>query len=227
VARSLARRDRHPYSGQGSAPVGRGHLHCRLHVRSSRLPTTWPRAEGSGPCGAASLWACPQQAVPLRPSPPEGRPAVPALDRGRGNAVAGRCVEVPNFGWDLRSPGRARPRPPAGKGGRDVGGELDVGPTRRAAVCGHARVPGCARVPAGRPARCPPASAAEGAAPLAGARPRPRPWGVRRRCPLPARGAGRGRGGRWRAGVSPARSGEGSRRTTRKGGTPGRGVVWS
>jgi hypothetical protein len=39
----------------------------------SRLPTTWPRAEGSGPCGAASLWACPQQAVPLRPSPLEGR----------------------------------------------------------------------------------------------------------------------------------------------------------
>jgi hypothetical protein len=37
-------------------------------LRLVALPTTWPRAGGSGPCGAASLWACPQQAVPLRPS---------------------------------------------------------------------------------------------------------------------------------------------------------------
>jgi hypothetical protein len=58
----------------------------------SAYKTTWPRAEGSGPCGAASLWACPQQAVPLRPSPLEGRSVVPALDPDRANAMrVGMC----------------------------------------------------------------------------------------------------------------------------------------
>ena len=54
--------------------------------------------EGSGPCGAASLWACPLQAGPLRPSPVEGRSVVPALDPDRANAVPGRYAEVTSFG---------------------------------------------------------------------------------------------------------------------------------
>src|SRR5215211_3320210 len=58
--------------------------------------------------------ACPQQAVPLRPSPPEGRSVVPALDPDRANATRGRYVEVTSFGVGPPVMGRSRPRPRAG-----------------------------------------------------------------------------------------------------------------
>ena len=176
------------------APAGRaaGHLRCRLRVALGRAY----RRHGPGRKARGHAERRRSGPVPSRPSPSgphHWRADLWSLPWTRiGQTPCGSvCVEVTSFGVDPPVTGRSPLRSEAGspdheqaKEAADVGGELRLGPTRRAPVCGHVRVRACARVPAGRPAWCPPASAAEGAAPLAAHDPGSSHAGARRRCPL-------------------------------------------
>jgi hypothetical protein len=90
--------------GSGAAPVG---------PRCQWLHTTWPREARPGPRGAASLWACSQQAVILDPCPLAPRragSAAHALNPEPANAPAAP-QNYPASGGSLLAWGLGASRP--------------------------------------------------------------------------------------------------------------------